>query len=175
MGYMTIVGRSGWQVARTSPGLWPPSPTRGGTRRALCCRARACAVERHRGDVCLIAARRSLMQFSKIVRTRQSGWRLKSRLNVHAALRHEVRLRGLPRTRTRPRPASLPLWAGLCNPRRRVSWPEAVQARFQPPALLAHSCPSYFGKLHKTTAIPGVNAPPGMARVGMVAVSCFRY
>jgi hypothetical protein len=39
----------------------------------------------------------AFMEFYKIVRTRQSGWRLKSRLNDRAALRHEVRLRGLPR------------------------------------------------------------------------------
>src|SRR6185312_13601184 len=32
---------------------------------------------------------------------------------------------------------------------------EAVQARFEPPALLAHACPYYFGKLHQPPAVPG--------------------
>jgi hypothetical protein len=48
-----------------------------------------------------------------------------SRLDGVAPLRHDVRLRALEAARQ----AALP----RLNPRRRVSWSKALQARFQPP------------------------------------------
>ena len=71
--------------ARTSPGLSATLPYEG--------RAWANGALTGQAPTSL-----SSISFRTYVRTRQIGWRLKSRLNGLAALRHEVRLRGLPRT-----------------------------------------------------------------------------
>ncbi len=71
----------------------------------------------------------------------KGGWRLKSRLNGLAALRHEVRLRGLPRTRPTARS-----WAGASLQPATAGFVAAGRSGAVSTARAPRRCPRYCVK-----------------------------